>query len=99
MFGAQWWTNPGGYNRNVPDTTPEPLVEAARKKFEVLQSRMNAAKVAHLNGTPLDGHDVAYEDLKKIAEATIDANYELQRARYGSVRLKLSVAKLLRRGR
>jgi len=54
---------------------------------------------AHLNGTPIDGQEVSYEVLKRTAEETIQANYELQKATYGTIRLKLSVAKLLRRGR
>ncbi len=74
-------------------------VEEARERFEMLQSRMNAAKIAYLNRTPLDGREVTSEDLHRIAKEVIEANYELQRRRYGRVRLKLSPAKLLRRGR
>lgn len=74
-------------------------VEKARARFEVLQSRLNAAKIAYLNGADLDGQAVSYERLRAIAEEMIQANYALQKARYGKVRLKLSVAKLLRRGR
>ena len=74
-------------------------VEALRARFEMAQARLNAAKIAHLNGTPIDGQEVSYEVLKRTAEETIQANYELQKATYGTIRLKLSVAKLLRRGR
>ena len=74
-------------------------VDAARSRFEMLQSRLNAAKIAYLNGSDLDGEAVSYERLKAVAQEMIEANYALQRARYGRVRLKLSVAKLLRRGR
>jgi hypothetical protein len=73
----------------------EERIEEAREHFEMLQSRMNAAKIAYLNRTPFDGQD----DLQQIAKEVIEANYELQRRRYGRVRLKLSAAKLLRRGR
>jgi hypothetical protein len=83
----------------VDTANRQPDVEQIQAKFDKSQARLNAAKIAHLNGTPLDGHEVTYEQLKRIAEDTIQANYELQRARYGTVRLKLSVAKLLRRGR
>ena len=76
-----------------------PEVEALRKHFEALQARLNAAKIAHLNGTPLGDEEVSYEVLKRIAKEVIKANYELQKAIYGSIRLRLSVAKLLRRGR
>lgn len=74
-------------------------VEALRKRFETLQARLNAAKIAYLNSTPLDGREISYEDLKSIALEVIHANYDLQKTAYGTVRLKLSVAKLLRRGR
>jgi hypothetical protein len=76
-----------------------PSIEQFQAKFDKLQARLNAAKIAHLNGATLDGHEVTYEDLKRIAQETIQANYKLQRVHYGAVRLKLSVAKLLRRGR
>ena len=75
------------------------VVEEARSRFEVLQSRLYAAKIAFLNGAELDGQMVSYERLRAVAEEMIEANYALQRARYGKVRLKLSVAKLLRRAR
>jgi hypothetical protein len=74
-------------------------IEEARVRFEMMQSRMNAAKIAYLNRTPLDGREVTSDDLQQIAKEVIEANYELQRRRYGKVRLKLSPAKLLRRGR
>jgi hypothetical protein len=77
----------------------EPDVEAARTHFEMLQSRLNAAKIAYLNGVELNGEPVSYDRLRGIAQDMIRANYALQRARYGKVRLRLSVAKLIRRGR
>jgi hypothetical protein len=76
-----------------------PSIEELRVRFEIVQARLNAAKIAYLNRTPLDGQEIDYEALKRMAQETIQANYELQTATYGSIRLKLSVAKLLRRGR
>jgi hypothetical protein len=73
-------------------------VEELRARFEKSQARLNAAKIAYLNGSPLNGEQISYEALKRIAQETIQANYALQMAMYGSIRLKLSVAKLLRRG-
>ena len=73
--------------------------ESAQARFEMLQARLNAAKIAYLNSALFDGREITYEDLKAIAEELIASNYALQRARYGKVRLRLSVAKLLRRGR
>jgi hypothetical protein len=80
-------------------TSNGPDVETLRARFEMVQARLNAAKIAYLNGTPLDGNQVSYEVLKRVAQDTIQANYDLQKANYGTVRLRLSVAKLLRRGR
>jgi hypothetical protein len=74
-------------------------IEEARERFEMLQSKMNAAKIAYLNRTLMDGHEITSDDLHQIAREVIEANYELQRRRYGRVRLRLSPAKLLRRGR
>lgn len=81
------------------DANLEPAINELQAIFERLQSRLNAAKIAYLNASTLDGQEVTYEDLKRIAQETIQANYGLQKARYGAVRLRLSVAKLLRRGR
>lgn len=81
------------------DADLQTSVDDLEATFEKLQSRLNAAKIAYLNASTLDGKEVTYEDLKRIAQETIQANYGLQKARYGAVRLKLSVAKLLRRGR
>jgi hypothetical protein len=83
---------------SVEESKPEEIA-AIQARFEKLQARLNAAKIAYLNSTTLDGREVTYEELNAIAKETIEANYALQRARYGTVRLKLSVAKLLRRGR
>jgi hypothetical protein len=52
-----------------------------------------------LNSTPLDGQPVSYEHVAAIAKQVIRANYRLQEIQFGKVRLKLSVAKLIRRGR
>jgi hypothetical protein len=67
-----------------------------RAAMEVLQAKLNAAKIAYLNRVELDGKVPEYEDVAAIAKELIKLNYQLQRALYGKVRLKLSVAKLLR---
>jgi hypothetical protein len=70
----------------------EDLKEAMERK----KSEMDAVRVAYLHRTPLNGSVPEYEDVKKVALEFIEANYALQRALYGKVRVKLSVAKLLR---
>jgi hypothetical protein len=72
-------------------------LDAIQSRFEALRARLYAAKIAYLNGTPLDDQEVTYEVLRRIAQEVIQANYEFQKAKYGTVRVKLSVAKLLRR--
>jgi hypothetical protein len=67
-----------------------------RNRLEMLESRVYAAKVAHLNRTPLDGKQITYEDLAEIANQYIQASYALQKAKFGSVKVKMSIAKLLR---
>lgn len=73
--------------------------EQLRERQEQARDRLNALKVAYLNSQEFDGHAVSYDDLKAAAHELIKVNYALQRALYGAIRLKLSVAKLLRRGR
>lgn len=74
-------------------------IEALRVEFEKRRDRLNAAKIAYLNRTPLDGELVEYDMLKRTAQELIESNYALQKAQFGEVKLKLSVARLLRRGR
>ena len=75
---------------------PEAAVEELRARMEVLRSRLAAAKIAFMKRTELDGKIPEFEDLSKVAEEMIEANYQLQRQLYGKVRIKISVAKLLR---
>ncbi len=63
--------------------------------MELLQAKLNAAKIAYLNRVELDGK-VPNTKRSAIAKELIKLNYQLQKALYGEVRLKLSVAKLLR---
>jgi hypothetical protein len=74
-------------------------VEDLRQLLAQLQARLNAAKTAYLNRTTLDGNAVTYEDVAAAAKDVIRANYRLQELQFGKVRLKLSVARLIRRGR
>ena len=74
-------------------------VEEVRALLDKLQSRLNAAKIAYLNSTELDGAPVTYEDVAASAKNIIKVNYRLQELQFGKVRLKLTVEKLIRRGR
>jgi hypothetical protein len=67
-----------------------------RSQIDLLQSKLNAAKIAYHNRMELDGKIPEYTDVAAIAKSLIARNYELQKLLYGEVKLKLSVAKLLR---
>lgn len=81
---------------NPVPTTNEEAAEKLRSEMELLQSRLNAAKIAYHNRTELGGSVPEYEDLAAIAKSLIATNYQLQKVLYGEVKMKLSVAKLLR---
>ncbi len=69
-----------------------------QKHLELLRARVNAAKIAYLNRTPFENEsEVSYGDLKKIAQEYIRASYVYQKSKYGSVKVRISVPKLLRR--
>jgi hypothetical protein len=74
-------------------------VTAAREVLEFCQNKLNAARIAYLHRTPLGGQEVTYDDLRLVAEELIQANYRVQKLRFGRVRVRLSASKLLRRGR
>jgi len=73
-------------------------LEEQQDHLEVLRARINAAKIAYLNRMPFeDKPELTYEDLKNVAQEFIRASYRLQKEKYGAVKVKISVAKLLRR--
>lgn len=68
-----------------------------QEQLDRLRGRVNAAKTAYLNRTPFeDKAELTYEDLKEIAQDFIRASYEVQKLKFGSVKVRISVAKLLR---
>lgn len=72
-------------------------LEEQKAQLEYLRARVNAAKIAHLNRTPFESmKEVSYDDLKSIAQEFIRASNNYQKLKYGSVQVRLSVAKLLR---
>ena len=71
-------------------------VDELKSRLERLENKVYAAKVAYLNRTPFEGQELSYETLTGIAKEYIEASYALQRAKFGSVQVKISVAKLLR---
>jgi hypothetical protein len=54
------------------------------------------AKIAYYNRTEYKGKIVAYEDFEQYAKTFIAANHAFQKAAYGKVVVKLTVARLAR---
>ena len=72
-------------------------VDQGRENLDKLRARVYAAKVAYLNRSPFgEKKELSFEDLKAIAQEFISASYDYQKKLYGKVRVKISVAKLLR---
>ncbi len=80
------------HSSNDPSHSQDQL----RAQMELLQAKLHAAKIAYYNNTELEGKVPEYEQLAAIAKELIRVNYELQKALYGKIRVKLSVSKLLR---
>jgi len=81
--------------RGKPIDDPE-LLGRLREEMERQQSLMDATKIAYLNNAPLGDHVPSVDEVRVAAQAFIDANYKYQKALFGRVRVKLSVANLLR---
>lgn len=80
------------------ETNDDENLQEQQRRLELLHARVYAAKAAYLNRTPFeDMAEVTFEDLKAIAQQYIQASYDYQKLKYGSVKLRISVSKLLRR--
>jgi len=71
-------------------------LDAMRAELDVLRSKVYAAKVAYLNGTLFENRALTYEDLRAFASDYIQKTYAYQKAVYGKIKVRISVAKLLR---
>jgi hypothetical protein len=78
------------------EPSEEPDIDRMRNRLEMLEARLYAVKVAYLNRSPLEGRNISYEDMVAAAREYIQVSYALQKAKFGSVQVKMSVAKLLR---
>ena len=78
-------------------TVADKELRQQQRELEYLRARVNAAKIAYLNRSPFeDMAEVSFADLKSIAQEFIRASNNYQKLKYGSVRVRLSVGKLLR---
>ena len=85
-----------GAREKQPSALPSSEVDELKSRLERLENKLYAAKVAYLNRTPFEGEELSYEALTAVAKEYIEASYALQRAKFGSVKVKITVAKLLR---
>jgi hypothetical protein len=77
----------------VPNEIP---LDALRDEMRRLDADFERLRQAYYRRELVDGPVPTYDDLRLAAEAFINASYRYQRARYGRIRLRLSVSKLLR---
>jgi len=86
------------YNSQVMRKEDDSNLVSQQERLDQLRAKVNAAKIAFLNGTPFEGKEkLSYEDLKRVAQEFIQETYEFQKQKYGAIKVKISVAKLLRR--
>ena len=74
----------------------EQSVEELSSRLELLESKLFAAKVAYLNRTTFEDKEMTYDDVAAVAKEYVRTSYALQEAKYGSIKVRMSVAKLLR---
>jgi hypothetical protein len=78
-----------------PPATPEEI-ERLKTAMDRAELDFANAKIAFYHQTEYKDQPVDYERLATFAETFIAANYAFQKAHYGRVRVKLSVARLMR---
>jgi hypothetical protein len=84
-------------SRSVPLEPPVDLdLEELRSRLDQFGSKLHAAKMAYLSRTTLDGKEMTYEGLVAVATEYMQTSYALQKRRFGSIKVRLSIAKLLR---
>jgi hypothetical protein len=79
--------------QELPD--PEDA-DRLRERMDRCKNTMENMRIAFYNRTAFDGKVPEYEDVRSAAENFIAANYDYQKALWGKVKVKLSVANLLR---
>lgn len=74
----------------------EKELEEMTEQLQMLESRLHVAKIAYLNRTDFEGKPMEYEGLREIAQEFISLSYAIQKRRFGAVKMRISVAKLIR---
>jgi hypothetical protein len=82
---------------NKKDKPSEEQVAELKAAKDLAELDFRNAKLAFYNRTEYKGQQVSYEILHTYAELLIARNYAYQKALYGTVKIKISVARLMRR--
>lgn len=71
-------------------------VDKLKQEMNAAEADFRNAKLAYYNNTDYKGSRVAYEELEGYAKAFIAANEAVQKAVFGKIQIKLTVARLMR---
>jgi hypothetical protein len=71
-------------------------LDGLREAMETAELDFANAKLAYYHGSEYKGQSVGYDDLRGYADRFIAANYAFQKARWGTVKVRLTVSRLLR---
>jgi hypothetical protein len=80
----------------MSEATDGPGLRELRERMKRLDEEFDRLRHAYYRRASVQGRIPDYDELKALAERFIRANHEYQKARYGRIRLRLSVSKLLR---
>ncbi len=86
-----------GKELNLPNEgCSEEALAMMHTRVSALRHRLKLAKIAYRNRAPFEGRTVSYEDLKAIAREYLTASYDYQKVRFGRIRVRIPIAKLIR---
>lgn len=71
-------------------------IEALKRAMETAELDFANAKLAYYNRTEYKGQVISYDTLENFANDFIQKNYAVQRAVFGRIHVKLSIANLMR---
>ncbi len=71
-------------------------IDALKQEMDAAELDFANAKLAYYNRTEYKGQVISYEVLKGLAETFIQKNYAVQKAVFGKIHVRLSVANLMR---
>lgn len=71
-------------------------IDALKQAMDAAELDFGNAKLAYYNRTEYKDQVITYEVLKGLAETFIQKNYAVQKAVFGKIHVRLSVANLMR---